>query len=299
MRYPKLIPALLALSVFSAVLVTARLAAADDHPVVPLWPNGAPGSEARMNEPEKITGNNVSNIHNPSLTVFLPPADQATGCAVIVAPGGGHRNLSFKNEGLDIAKWLSEHGIAAFILKYRLGLDDANPPGKPQPYKFDVEGTADGQRAVRFVRSHASEWHVNPAAIGMIGFSAGGEIVAQVMMHPDAGKADAADPLDRVSAVLNFQGLIYPGKSGLIVPTKESPPAFLACGYKDRQDISEGLAKVYLLFKQAGVPTEFHVYVGAGHGFGAREIGKSPVGTWADRLRDFLVDQKFIATSKS
>jgi endo-1,4-beta-xylanase len=183
-------------------------------------------------------------------------------------------------------------------LKYRLGLDDANPPGKPQPYKFDVEGTADGQRAVRFVRSRAAEWHVNPAAIGMIGFSAGGEIVAQVMMHPDLGKPDATDPLDRVSAKLNFQGLIYPGKSPLIIPAKDSPPAFLACGFKDRQDISEGLAKVYLLFKQAGVPTDFHVYAGASHGFGAREIGKSPPGAWVDSFRAFLTDQKFIASAK-
>jgi endo-1,4-beta-xylanase len=281
-----------------ALVAAARVVAADDHPVVPLWPNGAPGSEARMNEPEKITGNNVSNIHNPSLMVFLPDKDKATGCAVIVSPGGGHRNLSYKNEGLDIAKWLADHGIAAFILKYRLGLDDANPKDKPQPYKFDVEGTADGQRSVRLVRSRAAEWGVNPDAIGMIGFSACGEIVAQVMMHPDLGKPDATDPLDRVSAKLNFQGLIYPGKSGLIKPVKDSPPAFLACGFKDRQDISEGLAQVYLLFKQAGVSTDFHVYAGASHGFGAREIGKSPPGAWVDSFRAFLVDQKFIPAGR-
>ncbi len=280
----------------AAVALTAtRLCAADAHPIVPLWPNGAPGSEARKDEPEKISGNNISNIHNPSLTVYLPDPDKATGCAVIVSPGGGHRNLSFKNEGLDIAKWLADHGIAAFILKYRLGLDDANPPGQPQPYKFDVQGAADGRRAVRLVRSHAQEWHVHPNAIGMIGFSAGGEIVAQVMMHPDVGQPDAADALDRVSAKLDFQGLIYPGKSALIIPAKDSPPAFLACGFNDRPDISEGLAKVYLLFKQAGVPTDFHVYAGARHGFGAREIGKSPAGAWVDSFHAFLVDRKFIA----
>ncbi len=291
MKLPRLFFAL-------AASTALRLAAADSHPIVPLWSNGAPGSEARMNEPEKIVGNSVSNIHHPSLMVFLPEKDQATGCAVIVSPGGGHKNLSYKNEGLDIAKWLADHGIAAFILKYRLGLDDANPPGQPQPYKFDVEGTADGQRAVRLVRSRAAEWGVNPNAIGMIGFSAGGEIVGQVMMHPDLGKPDAADPLDRMSAKLNFQGLIYPGKSALIKPVKDSPPAFLACGFKDRQDISEGLAQVYLLFKQAGVPTDFHVYAGAGHGFGAREIGKSPPGAWVDSFRAFLVDQKFIPAGR-
>jgi len=284
----------LGLRALAAVAPAPPVFPPSDRPVVLLWENGAPGSEARRTEPEKVVGTNVSNIHNPSLTVYLPPPDKATGCAVIVAPGGGHRFLSIKNEGYDVCQWLAEHGIAAFLLKYRLGLDDANPPGQPQPYTFDVEGAADGQRAVRLVRSRAQDWHVNPAAIGMIGFSAGGEIVAQVMMHPDAGKADAPGPLDRVSAKLDFQGLIYPGKSALIIPAKESPPAFLACGYNDRKDISEGLASVYLLFKQAGVPAELHIYAGAGHGFGAREAGKSPVGGWLDRFREWLGARKFL-----
>jgi acetyl esterase/lipase len=290
MKIPTLLSAL--------ALAAASLHAAEDRPVVHLWPNGAPGSEARKDEPEKVTGNNVSNIHNPSITVYLPAADKATGCAVIVAPGGGHRNLSIKNEGYDICAWLADHGIAAFLLRYRLGLDASNPPGQPQPYKFDVEGTADGQRAARLVRSRAAEWHVNPNAIGMIGFSAGGEIVAQVMMHPDLGKPDAADALDRVSAKLDFQGLIYPGKSALIIPKKDSPPAFLACGNNDRKDISEGLASVYLLFKQAGVPAELHIYAGVGHGFGARYVGNAPVGGWLDRFREWLGTEKFIAAAK-
>lgn len=152
--------------------------AANEHPIVPLWPNGAPGSEARKGEPEKIVGNNVSNIHHPSLTVHLPVKSQATGAAVIVAPGGGHARLSIQNEGYDVARWLADHGIAAFVLKYRLGKDDATPPGMPQPYAYDVHGLADTQRAIRLVRSRAAEWGVNPAAVGVIGFSAGGEVAA-------------------------------------------------------------------------------------------------------------------------
>ena len=287
-------PALL----ITAALTVARLVAAEMHPIVPLWPNGAPGSESRKDEPEKITGNNVSNIHHPSLLVYLPAKDKATGCAVIVCPGGGHRNLSYKNEGLDTAQWFADHGIAAFILKYRLGLDDANPKDAPQPYKWDVQGVADGQRALRLVRSRAREWGINPATVGIVGFSAGGEIVAQCAIRAEPGKADAADPAEQLSSRPDFQGLIYPGKSSLIVPTKDSPPAFLACGFKDRPDIAEGLASTYLLFKKAGVAADFHVFAGAGHGFGAREIGKSPAGEWVSLFRAFLVDQKFIPKEK-
>jgi acetyl esterase/lipase len=273
-------------------------AAPTDHPVIALWPNGAPGSEARKDEPEKLQGDRLSNIHHPSLTVYLPAKDTATGAAVIVAPGGGHRFLTIRNEGTDVAQWLADHGIAAFVLKHRLGNDEANPAGTPQPYKWDVHGVADGQRAMKIVRSRAAEWNVNPKAIGMMGFSAGGEIVAQVMMHPEEARADAPDPLDRVSSRPDFQALIYPGKSPLIIPTKESPPAFMACGFNDRQDISEGLPKVYLLFKQAGVQADLHVYSGVNHGFGIRETlkpgAKSALAGWPDRFREFLAQQKFL-----
>ncbi len=287
------------LLLFALASVTTRPLAAEAHLVIPLWPNGAPGSEARKDEPEKITGNNVSNIHHPSLRVFLPAPEKATGCAIVVCPGGGHKNLSYKNEGLDVAQWLADHGIAAFLLKYRLGLDDATSKDAPQAYKWDVQGVSDGQRALRLVRSRAQEWGINPAALGIIGFSAGGEIVAQCAIRAEAGQPDATDPIERQNSRPDFQGLIYPGKSPLIIPTKDSPPAFLACGFKDRPDIAEGLASTYLLFKRAGVPADFHVFAGAGHGFGAREIGKSPAGEWVNLLRAFLVDQKFIAKEKS
>ncbi len=284
-------------SLMSGVLLCAALAQAaapTDRPIVPLWPTGAPGSEARKNEPEKIVGSNVSNIHQPTLTVYLPPKDQATGCAVVVAPGGGHARLAIDHEGYNVGQWLAEHGIAAVVLKYRLAKDDATAKDAPQPYTIERDALADGQRAIRYVRSHATEWGVNPAAVGIIGFSAGGEVAALAAMKPEEGKADAADPIDRLSARPDFQGLIYPGKSGQIIPEKGAPPVFLACGYGDRQDISEGLAEVYLRFKRAGVPAELHIYAGAGHGFGLRATNKSPSGAWAERFREWLVDRKFI-----
>ena len=275
-------------------LAAAHAAAPSNHTVIPLWPNGAPGSEARKDEPEKVAGTNISNIHQPTLLAYLPPKDKATGAAVIVAPGGGHQRLVMQHEGYAVAEWLVQRGIAAFVLKYRLGRDDANPANTPQPYSFDTHGLADGQRAIRLIRSRAQEWNINPAAVGIMGFSAGGEIAALASMRFDAGNASATDPIDRLSSKPDFQGLIYPGKSHLIQPPKDAPPAFLACGYGDRADISEGLAKVYLLFKQAQVPAELHIYSGAGHGFGLRDTNKSPAGAWIVRFHEWLADRKLL-----
>ena len=272
----------------------AAASAPTDRPIVPLWPAGAPGSAARQAEPEKIVGANVSNIHHPTLTVYLPPAGKATGTALIVVPGGGHSKLVMEHEGYNVATWLVDHGIAAFVLKHRLAKDDATPAGTPQPYTIERDAVADGQRALRLVRSRAAEWSINPAAVGMVGFSAGGEVVAFTAMRAAPGDTAATDPIDRESARPDFQALVYPGKSGQIIPEKGAPPVFLAAGYGDRPDISEGLAEVYLRFKRAGVPAELHLYAGAGHGFGVRAANKSPAGAWPDRLREWLVDRKFV-----
>lgn len=285
---------LLALSCVSLFSVLSHAAAPTDRLILPLWPAGAPGYEARKSEPEKIVGSNVSNIHQPTLTVYLPSKETATGCAVIVAPGGGHARLAIEHEGYNVAQWLADHGIAAFILKYRLAKDDANPAGAAQPYTIDRDALADAQRALRLVRSRATEWNINPAAVGIIGFSAGGEVAGQAAMHPAAANSTATDPIDRLDARPDFQGLIYPGQSQRIIPEKGAPPAFLACGANDRPDISEGLASVYLLFKKAAVPVELHIYAGAGHGFGVRATNKSPSGAWPDRFREWLADRKFL-----
>ena len=288
-----------------AVACVASLSAADssstDHPVIPLWPQGAPGSAARMNEPEKTAGTNVTNIHHPSLTVYLPAAGTATGCAVVIAPGGGHARLAIQHEGFAVAQWLADHGVAAFILKYRLAKDEATPAGAPQLYTIDRDELGDAQRAVQLVRSRAGEWGVDSSRIGIIGFSAGGEVALLAATHGTVGKTDAADPLERVSSRPDFFGLIYPG--GLqrtdIAISKDLPPAFLVCGAEDRPTISELLPEFYLKCKKAGVPAELHIYAGAGHGFGVRATNHAPSGTWIDRFNDWLADRKFVAASSA
>lgn len=289
--------AVVALTFVSAALAADSRPAATERPIVPLWPNGAPGSEARKGEPEKVNGTNVSNIHHPSLIVYLPSKEKATGAAVIVAPGGGHQRHAIAHEGYNVGEWLADHGVAAFVLKYRLARDDANPAGAPQPYTVDRDALADAQRAFRVVRARAQEWSVRPDAIGIIGFSAGGEVALLAATREAPAKADAADPIDRQSSRANFFGLIYPG--GLprtdIELNKDVPPAFLAAGYGDRQNISEGLAEFYLKCKKAGVLAELHMYAGANHGFGVRDTNKSPSGAWIARFHEWLADRKFLA----
>jgi endo-1,4-beta-xylanase len=197
--------------------------------------------------------------------------------------------LAIDHEGHAVGRWLRERGIAGFVLKYRLAREEGST--------YTIEGHAlrDTERAVRLVRSRAAEWDVDPARVGVLGFSAGGELAQRVSQKPGDGAADAADAIDRQNARPAFQALIYPGRSQDIVPVADSPPAFLACGYKDRPDISEGLATVYLAFKKVGVPAELHVYAGAGHGFGIREADRTPAGSWPDRFREWLVDRGFVA----
>ena len=279
-------------ALFALVLLPAIIVAADEPKEIPLWPNGAPGSEGKTDKEIVQRGasgeRSVYSIHNPGITPYLPPKDKTTGAAVIVIPGGGHRVLAIDHEGYNVAQWLSERGIAAFVLKYRLARETNST------YQVEVHALADTQRAIRLVRSRAQEWGIDPARVGVMGFSAGGELAAFASMRFDNGVEGAADPLDRQNSRPAFQALIYPGSSRKIEPTKDSPPAFLACAYNDRPDIAEGLAEVYLRFKRAGVPAELHIYGSGGHGFGVRASNRKPVATWLARFEEWLGDNGFL-----
>lgn len=277
------------LRAFSLLLAAAAFtlaAIAQQHPVIPLWPDVPPGDHATT-VPEAVRiepgGDHViSSIHNPSITVYLPAAGAATGTSVLVIPGGGHKEIWIDHEGYAVAGWLSQHGIAAFVLKYRL----AREPGST----YTIEGTElqDTQRAIRLIRSRASEWHINPDLIGVMGFSAGGELAALAATRYDAGAAGAADPIDSQSSKPAFQSLIYPALPNEIHLSKDTPPAFLACGSKDRPDISEGLPDLYLKMKRTGIDAELHIFAGAGHGFGIRSTNPSNVTDWPDLFYRWL-----------
>jgi len=275
-----------------ALLLAPALIVAAEPKEIRLWPNGAPGSGGRTEKEIVRTNTNgeqsVWSVHNPSLTPYLPSKEKATGTAILVIPGGGHRNLAISHEGYNVAQWLSDRGFAAFVLKHRLARETNST------YKIEVESLADTQRAMRFIRSRAFEWNIDPARVGAMGFSAGGELVNLVCARGDAGKPGATDPIERQNSKPDFQGLIYPGRSGDIQPTNGFPPVFLACAYNDRKDISEGLAEVYLRYKRAGVLAELHIYSTGGHGFGLRSSNRRPVGAWATRFEEWMIESGFV-----
>src|SRR5260370_6451833 len=243
------------------------LALAADHPEVSLWTGGSPGGSQTAREivepPNKDHGYlKVTSVHNPSITVYLPPREKATGAALVIAPGGGQRFLNSDQEGSYVAEYLNSIGVAGFVLKYRL----AREPGST--YKIEEHALGDAQRAIRLIRSRAEEWRVNPARVGIMGFSAGGEVAALAATRFDAGKPDAADPIDRLSSRPDFDALIYPGirANNYTIP-KDTPVTFILCADNDRGP-SNAIAGLYPMLKAAGIQTEVHVFATGGHRFG-------------------------------
>lgn len=259
---------------------------------IPLWPKGAPGFETRQQELERVDAGpgkrNVSNVHNPSLTAYLPAAGRESGTAIVIAPGGGHRMLCLGHEGDGLAEHLAAQGIAAFVLRYRLAREEGSP------YTVDDHALTDTRRAIQLVRSRAAEWKIRSDRIGILGFSAGGELAALSAMQPVHGRPDAVDPIDRASSRPDFQVLIYPGGSNRFAVEAGMPPVFIALGAKDRDDIALGMAELYLKYKGAKVPAELHIFSNAGHGFGYRPDTASAAGAWPDRLREWLRDSDLL-----
>lgn len=257
---------------------------------IPLWPNGAPGFESRRDEKELAQDYWVRNIHNPSITAFLPPADKSTGAAVIVVPGGGHRELVFDAEGRDAAEFLNELGVAAFVLKYRLARE------KDSPYKIEKHAREDAYRALRMVRSRAAEWKLDPKRIGILGFSAGGEVVSLVAYDSGAGDPQAADPIDRASGRPDFQIVVYPGPLGIPkdkVPA-DSPPLLLICANDDRGHI-EPTIDLLTKFRAAGAPVEAHIYARGGHAFNmGRRSELVTLRGWPERMAEWLRDNGWL-----
>ena len=252
---------------------------------VKLWPGAAPGSEARHGEAEKIRdGVYVTNVHAPSLTVYPADPRHANGAGVIVVPGGGHRILVMVNEGQAPAKALNRFGVTAFVLKYRLARDDGSS------YGIETHGAADLRRAVRWVRAHAQRFGVDPRRIGVMGFSAGGELVSLVADNP-APSTVAVDAVDKVSARPDFQVLIYPGPLG--VPARQvegAPPAFIAAGSNDKCCAAPAIG-LYQQLVAAGVSAELHMYADTDHGFNlAARSERVSIARWPDRLHDWLGD---------
>jgi len=304
--------------VLTVQLLVAGLAfAAERGEEIRLWQDAAPGSEgitaSEVSKPStnakygKLPGN-FTVTHYPSIFVFLPRKEIATGASMIVAPGGGHNQLVIEKEGWEIADWLNDHGIAAFVLKYRL----ARAPSSK--YTLANEVYADAARSVRLVRSRAEEWNIDPRRIGFIGFSAGGEVAGMLETKFDSGSAGAADPVERVSSRPDFSVLIYPfyrpgsapippNRGGASTPTAllpildnaqfpvpdDAPPVFLVCTTGDPSHVVPTVT-FYLELEAHHIAAEMHIYEYGEHGYALRPTKKpgAPVEKWPASLIDWL-----------
>jgi len=260
------------------------------QPEIRLWSGDAPGSEGK-NAPETWNPSTdgfhrVTNVNQPAFFVFLPPKGKANGTAVVISPGGGHRYHVMDLEGSLVAERLNAMGIAAFVLKSRL----ARAPGSP--YKIEEHSLRDAQRALRLVRHRAAEWGVNPARVGIMGFSAGGELAALAAMKFESAVSLANDPIDAQSARPDFAVLAYGGvRAENFTALKNTPPMFLIAANDDSP--AANLAAIYVKLKAERIPAEIHTYLKGGHGFGM--TGRTPafralpIAHWPEQLQAWLV----------
>ena len=308
-----------------AFLAAAQVAvfAAERGEEIRLWPKGAPGSEGitapEVSKPSvspkyaKLPGN-FTETHYPSIYVFLPPKEKATGAAMVVAPGGGHRQLVMEKEGWEAADWLNERGIAAIVLKYRLSRVQGSK------YKLENEPYLDSARAIRLVRSRAAEWGIDAKRIGFIGFSAGGEVAGMIGLRYDAGNPSAEDPIERHSSRPDFNILVYPYYRPGSAPPRaprdaasvhpallpilnneqfpipaDAPPVWMVCTSDDPSHVVPTV-QFYLELIAKKVPTEMHIYEYGEHGFGLRPTKKpgSPVESWPARMMEWLAARQLL-----
>jgi acetyl esterase/lipase len=282
----KLGPVLRVLGLLCFLFAVMYSTAQENAPLsIPLWKDGAPGYENRKDEPEQAKDWWVRNIHNPSVTIFLPPKEKANGTAVLICPGGGHRNLVYNAEGRDAALFLNSLGVTAFVLKYRLFREEGSV------YTLEKEVRQDAYRAMRLVRSRSAEWGIDPQRLGIMGFSAGGEVVSLVAYGPGTGDAHSKDQVEREGGRPDFQILVYPGPLGIPSSVDSfAPPAFLVAANNDTC-CSEPIVKLMNAYRAANRPLEVHLYAAGDHAF---NMGyRTPLLSlqhWPQRLSDWMQD---------
>lgn len=281
--------------------------AAPERPLLRVWPGVAPGSESwtqQQQDTQAIWGDRiVRNVVSPTLEVFLPAPGTATGTGVMVCPGGAFRFLSIDTEGTQVARWLADNGIAAFVLRYRLGETVASDPlfagqvfailaplFKPGPALMDdmkrygPPAIADGRQAMKLLRSRAQEFGLRKDRIGVLGFSAGGVVGTGVALEHDADSRP------------DFFAAIYPGPWPLDAIPKSAPPLFIAAANDDGITVS-GAKPLDEAWRKAGLPVEAHYYASGGHGFGMKKQNKES-DAWTDQLLAWLDGRGLLKPAK-
>jgi acetyl esterase/lipase len=289
-----------------AIVLSLQLAGfgiAHAQTVLPLWPHGTP-EPPQTTGPEKdvttdqdalIDGRRtarLTNVTEPTMTVFLPQHSMGVTAAALVFPGGSYRRLAWDGEGIDVCHWLNSIGMACLLVKYRVP-ETGHYPDNPA----DLQ---DAQQAMRIARAHAAEWGINPARIGVIGFSAGGHLAVALSNHfddksvestPAAKDVDTRISARPVFAILGYPAYLSAGPNGMeldphLLPNSRTPPTFMVQAENDRTYIDSSLV-YFRALKDAGVPAELHLYATGGHGFGVKPVG-FPEEHWTHTANDWL-----------
>lgn len=287
---------LLSCLLFTSQIFVAPAYAADRQEVL-LWPNGLPAGSVQYTAEQKealtskTTDERIAFVDSPTLTVFAAPAETATGCSVIICPGGGYNILAWPKEGLEVAEWFNSIGVTAFVLKYRVP--------RRIPERIHWEPMQDVQRAVRLVRHDAQRWNLDPQRIGVLGFSAGGHLTVMAGTHYDTRCYDPVNEIDTESARPNFICPIYCAYLGdqyddrkeaklgsLVEVDQQTPPTFLVVTWDDALRGAQS-ALLFAELKKHDVPAELHVFAKGGHGYGMRP-SERPVAQWPKLLHAWL-----------
>jgi len=264
---------------------------------IDVWPNVAPGETTRQvgeklpaRAEEVPTVTRVINITRPTFTVHVP--DKPNGTAIVILPGGGFGKVVPDKEGSEAAEWLGHHGVTCFVLSYRTTDDTKKTPGWFKPLQ-------DAQRTVAMIRAQAQRWGVRPDRVGLLAFSAGGQVGARLLCDGGQLAYQPLDELDRVSHRPDFALLVYPWNvydnqthqlvDGLSVPPN-APPTFLVHTHDDRSS-SLGAALLYVGLKQHNIPAELHIYGNGGHGYGIRPVQGSEISSWTGHAAHWLETQ--------
>jgi acetyl esterase/lipase len=289
--------------VWVVLLVLTAVSARAEEKVVRLYEGTAPGSEGWTQKEGKqhvefLGGDIVTNVVDPTLTVFEPAEGKSVGTGIVICPGGGFHILSVDSEGYDVARWLAARGVTCFVLKYRLKETKTdNPFGEMmanlQNFKETIGpvvklATHDALAALAYVRKHAAEYGVQPNRIGIIGFSAGGMVAAETACH--FGK-----PQDRP----DFAAAIYPAwPEGASAPPADAPPMFIAAATDDQFSLVPDSLRLYQQWVAAKKPVELHIYAEGGHGFGMRKQGK-PTDKWIEQFATWLGDRGLLGNDEN